>query len=263
MSDATLRLLSSTSVLTAIAIGATGVSIMLAWVALARRPFPVGGVVLATGAVLAMVQAGRVSVMLVIGLLLLVLVGLAPSVSPYVTMAIIIPGAAVIGISQSTAGRGLAPGLVAITIVVLAPLVAWFDERYAASTVGTPLMAMSVVSVFLTVPDTDVAVLAAGAALPWLMAGPPANLAKLGRAGAFSAVGLLVWLVATGGFARPVSVVAGIATLGVLVAVPVGWLFRTRRGLRDGPQSVTSSDLVPVVGAHVAIQAVIAVVIRL
>ena len=201
-----------------------------------------------------------------IGLGLLLAAGLISTRSPLATLAVLLPGAVVIALIAMPGiigPRRVEAVLLAATIIVLALLVASFDTRFAETTVATPLLAISFVSVFLTVPDTRLAVLAAGAALPWLVAGPPAKLARLGRSGSFVAVGMIVWLVMTGGFARHLSIVAGIATLGVLIIEPVIATIRGQGKPDSGAdEAIASGTVTALVVAHVAIQAVIAIVVR-
>ena len=276
MSDATYQLLTSSEFFTSIAVGAVGVVIVLVWAVFTRSPSPVGGVVLVAGIAISVALQEDVSFGLILGLGLLVLAGLATFRSPLVRMAFAIPGALVVALTTlalpgaavlGTLGipysRRVATVFLTAMIVLLAVLVDSFDRRFAATTVATPLLAISVVSVFLTVPDTRIVLLAAGAALPWLVAGPPAKLARLGRSGSFAAVGMVVWLVATGGLGRPLSLFAGIATLGVLVVEPLVAALRGQDELRsDAGGSISDATLVAVVGAHIAIQAVIAIVVR-
>ena len=276
MSDATYQLLTSSEFFTSIAVGAVGVVIVLVWAVFTRRPSPVGGVVLVAGIAIAVALQEDVSFGLILGLGLLVLAGLATFRSPLVRMAFAIPGALVVALTTlalpgaavlGTLGipysRRVATVFLTAMIVLLAVLVDSFDRRFAATTVATPLLAISVVSVFLTVPDTRIVLLAAGAALPWLVAGPPAKLARLGRSGSYAAVGMVVWLVATGGLGRPLSLFAGIATLGVLVVEPLVAALRGQDEPRsDAGGSISDATLVAVVGAHIAIQAVIAIVVR-
>ena len=276
MSDATYQLLTSSEFFTSIAVGAVGVVIVLVWAVFTRSPSPVGGVVLVAGIAIAVALQEDVSFGLILGLGLLVLAGLATFRSPLVRMAFAIPGALVVAVTTlalpgaavlGTLGipysRRVATVFLTAMIVLLAVLVDSFDRRFAATTVATPLLAISVVSVFLTVPDTRIVLLAAGAALPWLVAGPPAKLARLGRSGSYAAVGMVVWLVATGGLGRPLSLFAGIATLGVLVVEPLVAALRGQDEPRsDAGGSISDATLVAVVGAHIAIQAVIAIVVR-
>ena len=276
MSDATYQLLTSAEFFTAIAVGAVGVVIVLVWAALTRSPSPFGGVVLVAGIAVAVVLQEEIPLGLILGLSLLVLAGLATFRSPLVRIALAVPGAVVVALTSlslpgavvaATIGipysRRVATVFVTVMIVLLAVLVESFDRRYAATTVATPLLAISVVSVFLTVPNTRIVLLAAGAALPWLVAGPPAKLARLGRSGSYAAVGMLVWLVATGGLGRPLSLFAGIATLGVLAIEPLVAALRGQDSLvSDGGDPISDATLAALVGAQIAIQAVIAIVVR-
>ena len=266
MSDATFRLLTSAEFISAIAIGTLGVGLVLVWAVATRRPSGAGGIALTAGIAFVIFRAGGVPIGLPIGLGLLLAAGLISTRSPLATLAVLLPGAVVIALIAMPGiigPRRVEAVLLAATIIVLALLVASFDTRFAETTVATPLLAISFVSVFLTVPDTRLAVLAAGAALPWLVAGPPAKLARLGRSGSFVAVGMIVWLVMTGGFARHLSIVAGIATLGVLIIEPVIATIRGQGKPDSGAdEAIASGTVTALVVAHVAIQAVIAIVVR-
>ena len=266
MSDATFRLLTSAEFISAIAIGAFGIGIVLVWAVATRKPSPAGGIVLTAGIAFVIFRTGGVPIGLILGLGLLLVAGLISFRSPLATMAILLPGAlviALIALPRIITRRSVEAVLLAAAIIILALLVASFDTRFAPTTVATPLIAISFVSVFLTVPDTEFAVLAAGAALPWLVAGPPAKLARLGRSGSFVAVGMIVWLVVTGGSARPLSILAGIATLGVLIIEPVIAAVRGQSKPDSGADAaIASGTVTALVVAHVAIQAVIAIVVR-
>jgi hypothetical protein len=78
--------------------------------------------------------------------------------------------------------------------------------------------------VYSTVPDTEVALIALGAALPLAVLGWPWPLASLGRAGSYTATGLLLWIVAAEGVGRSSSLVGGIACLGLLAVEPIARL---------------------------------------
>jgi len=132
-----------------------------------------------------------------------------------------IPGAIVVGTVFLEVLRPEIVAFVVVAIVFSAPLVASFDERYHTSTVAMPLMAVSFVGVFFTIPDTEEAIVAVGVALPFALIGPPGRIAHLGGPGAFVSTGILVWVVASGGFSRPGSLILGTASLGLLVAEPV------------------------------------------
>lgn len=263
ISDATIDLLTSSGFITAVVIGIIGVIAVMIWAVAARRPAPHGGLILTAGIAIAIATAIDVPLGLLVGLAALAIAGFIPTTSSILTMAMLIPGAVALATTQLSSPRTDAAAIVAIGIVLLAPLVASFDERYASSTVATPLVALSILAVFATVPDTEVAVLAAGAALPWLVAGPPIKLARLGRAGAFTVVGTLMWLVVEGGFSRPVALAAGVATLGVLVLEPLVTAFTVSRGPASPNQdSPDHGHVVLLIVAQAAIIALISIVVR-
>jgi len=263
VSDATYQLLTSADFFTAIVIGAIGVAIVSVLAVVVSRPFRFGGIVFAIGILVALERIFDVPERLLFGAVLLAVAGFVPRTSKLLAMVAIVPGAVVVAMARIADGSDAVVLLVAAMITVLAPLVASFDEQFASSGVAAPLMAISMVSVFLTVPDTEFALLAAGASLPWLVAGPPARLARLGRAGAYVMAGLLVWLVFEGGSARTVALVAGVATLGVLIVQPV-----VTAALGDKPKSRSEGSpgspnvVASVVAAHIAIQALAAIAVR-
>lgn len=100
-------------------------------------------------------------------------------------------------------------------------LTADFDRRWRSTAFGPVLLAVSVVGVYYTVPDTREALVMLGAVIPLLLLAWPRRLVSLGAGGAMAATGLLVWVVATGGFGRQSSIVGGMGCLGLLVVEPL------------------------------------------
>lgn len=145
------------------------------------------------------------------------------------------------------AGLALAPGpavpgwpppsgwvVPAAAAVALAagPLLAGFDARWPSRGLGPVLLAIALAGIWSTVPDTEAALVALGAALPLALVGWPRPLVSLGRAGSWAAAGVLGWVVATGGAGRPSAVVGGAACLGLLAVEPLARrLDRERRSL--------------------------------
>jgi hypothetical protein len=76
--------------------------------------------------------------------------------------------------------------------------------------------------VYLAVPDTELARVMLGVALPFVLLSVPKPIFPLGPAGSPAIAGVFVWVVVVGGRGRPGSVVGGLATIGVLVAEPLG-----------------------------------------
>jgi len=89
-----------------------------------------------------------------------------------------------------------------------------------------PMLALSILGIWATVPETDMIRVILGTAIVMALATLPPINARPISAGAFSLAGLLVWLTAYGGAARPGSIIAGWACLGVLVMIPLLGLSR-------------------------------------
>ena len=124
---------------------------------------------------------------------------------------------------------GWAQLLIGTAIVFGGWLLADFDARWGRRGAGPVLLTVSVAGVYLTVPDTEQALAALGAALPLALLGSPRPLASLGRAGARVAVGTLLWVVAAGNGGRGSAIVGGIACLGLLAVEPLARLLDPRR----------------------------------
>jgi hypothetical protein len=148
-------------------------------------------------------------------------------------------------------------GGVAAAIPVAALLVADFDSRHGRRGLAPGLLAISAAGVYLTVPDTEQAMVLLGAAVPVAVLAWPWAGARLGRAGAYASAGLFLWTVAAGGFARPSSIVGGAASLALLVAEPLGRMLSARQfGAIDGlPNRWWVTPIVAVVQAGLVLVA--------
>src|SRR5690606_32918712 len=85
--------------------------------------------------------------------------------------------------------------------------------------VGPVLVAVTVAGVYLTVPDTEMATVLLGAALPAAALGWPFAWGRLGGGGALATVAVVAWTVALDGRGRLGSVVGGVACLGLLAQI--------------------------------------------
>jgi hypothetical protein len=180
------------------------------------------------------------------------LAGLAPPAAGVGSLA----AAGVIPAGRET---GLAPAAAVAAVLVAGALLADFDRRRPDGLV-LPLWAVTVAGVWATVPDVEAALVVLGAALPPALLGWPGPLARsglvaLGLAGSLASAGLLVWVVATDGVARPGSMVGGLACLGVLAVEPVA-----RRLAGRGPGGRPLPPL-PLAAGHLALVAVAARVV--
>lgn len=112
-------------------------------------------------------------------------------------------------------------------IVFAGPLVNAFDRRYGSTGISLPLFGIATLGVFLTVPDTEGALVLLGVAGIAGFLGWPRPFASLGAAGSYAVVGVYVRVAAEGAVARPASMIAAVAVLGLLLIVPIAGRLRS------------------------------------
>lgn len=124
------------------------------------------------------------------------------------------------------AGAAAGPPVWAVLLLVAGPTVlgtaiADFDARHGRS--GIPFLAFVIAlgCMYATLPDTEFARCALGAALPLAILAWPTTLVRLGRGGSYAAVGLYLSIAVAEGAARPGSIIGAAAGLGMLVAEPI------------------------------------------
>lgn len=165
-----------------------------------------------------------------------------------------IPGAVEVGRAASlqlhVAGM---PAFVTVSTVVGGFLVADFDDANARAGLSPVLVAIAVLGMYATLPDTEQTSVLVGVALPLAFVGWPAARARLGP-GAYATVGLLGWVAAVGGRGRPGSVVGAMACLGVMLGEPVAR--RLWRGAARVPRSPLAWRTVLLVLLQVGVVAV-------
>ena len=237
---------------------AAALLIGIAWHRWREEPAPVAGlaVVVATGLGMQLVRPLHQN--LLIGLALLAVAGaIFPWTRrvPFLPGLVALPGAWLIGRSDLP-GPGWVVPLVIVVIALGGAAISWFDENGGGSPLPMLLFAIAAAGVWVTVPDTEEALLLLGAmAAPTLVAWP-LRLARLGPIGAHTLIGLYMWVVAWGGRGREGSVVGATAALGMLVAAPIGsWIARKQQvttRVRPGLLLVVLQFLVVAVTARVA-----------
>ena len=119
---------------------------------------------------------------------------------------------------------------------------------------GPPLLAVSILGMYATIPETGQILPVAVVAVPIALVGGPARLARLGTAGAAASVVLLVAVVAEGGQARPASIVGGLASFGVLALEPMAR--RVAPATAAPPDRWASGAMAVLVAVHVVVVAV-------
>jgi hypothetical protein len=248
------------------ALTALGFAIGLLAVERGRRVLPVGGLFVAIGFVAGARQSPHLPVAVPLGLALLAAGGLVTgrlarrraAFTP-VGIALATPGAIVLAThlrAQSAhphANAAWIAPLVGCSVAVAGPLVASFDRRFGPRGWPMVLYAITALGVYTTVPDTERALVLVGVSLPLALLGWPFALASLGSAGAYAAVGALVWVGATDGRGRQTAIIGAIACLGLLVLEPAARLLRGRRAtvLAVLPRSVWA--VIPVAVVHLAL----------
>ncbi|MGH2817499.1 MAG: hypothetical protein ACRDJS_03435 [Actinomycetota bacterium] len=201
----------------------------VAWLLVRHRHFPGAGLLLVAGTAWGLREAVTLPSGLAQGLAALAGAGLIAGFVPMPRIAgsvLAIPGAWLVASQGDLVETEWIRILVMAATVVGGTLVADFDRRWGHAGFPPVLLAVSVVGVYFTLPDTEQASVLLGATLPLMLLGWPRALAGLGSAGAYAATGLLAWTSAAGGFGRPSSIVGGIACLGLMVVEPLaraGW----------------------------------------
>jgi hypothetical protein len=139
-----------------------------------------------------------------------------------ITALALAPGAVMLAMVTPLAGSSTSR--VALGIATVAVGVGLRDYDAINGPKGAPwlLFAVSAAGVYLAVPDTELARVLLGVALPFVLLSVPKPVCPFGPAGSAALAGVFVWVVFVGGRGRPGSVVGGLATVGFLLAEPIG-----------------------------------------
>jgi hypothetical protein len=217
-----------------------GVVVAVCWRLWRRRsasgnapPIPFAGPLLCAVALGGYEVTGHLVTGLAVAVALLAAGGLVADVARLpipVRLLLGVPGAVVLVQKTALPDPTWARVFAGVLAVVGGTLVADLDRRHAATGLGPVLATVTVVGLYESVPDPDFALLIVGAALPLVLLGWPAPLARLGGAGSAGLMGLFAWADAVGGRGRLSAVIAGAACLGLLAVEPVTRLLRRKRG---------------------------------
>jgi hypothetical protein len=250
MSPETVQLLISGDAVVGYLFGLIGLILIALATRMRDRPIPVAGLAIAGAGIVAIHRTYTTPAGLVVGVALLALAGLIPVRSDVASMVLSLPGAAALGYTFVESGRPELIVLVVTGTTLLGPLAARFDVSHPRG-LGTSMMVVAYGATLVLVPDTDWVIIATAAAIPIIVAGYPLGLARLGRAGAIAATGLLIWLMAGGGVARPATVLAGLGVLGLLIVDPI---VRRSSGVDTGRR-----EPIPAIGVQVVVGLALAV----
>lgn len=225
-----------------------------------RRARPEGdlpglaGLAVAGAATLALWWDGQAAGGLALGLMLLAAGGLiatATSAGWLARAAVALPGAAVLATHAALPDDAWVRPLVLVGIVAGGTLVADFDRRWQHFGYGPIMAAGTALGVSVTVPETQHAIVLLGAALPAILLAWPRQLARLGSAGSLTLTGIVLWVSAVDGAARPTAIVGGAACLGLLLLEPALHAAKGRRRPFDmGKPAPAWRAGAPVVAVH-------------
>jgi len=179
-----------------------------------------GGLLVAAAMIVVLYESEMLGFSQIVGVTLLAIAGLFPR-SVAIGFLLAIPGAFFVIRPETTEPQSWLPWFAMVAIVIAAPLVAAFDDRYQRTGLSLPLFGIAALGVFLTVPDTEGAMVLLGVAGMAGFLGWPRPLASLGGPGAYAAVGVFVFVAAEGAIGRPPSIIASVAVLGLLLIVPI------------------------------------------
>jgi len=224
MSAETIEVLTGPDFLTGLFIGL----LLLVAVAVVARPdqkgfrsLTIGGLALAAGTMVALTTRTSIPVALWIGVVALGVAGIFP-VARWVAGILALPGAWVVAYATDLEVTGSLKLFLLVAIALAAPIIADFDDHHQVRSLGLPLLSITILGVFFTLPDTEHAVILFGVVIPLAFLGWPRPLARLGAPGSFATIGVLMWVIAADGLGRPSSVIGATAALGILLAEPVG-----------------------------------------
>ncbi|HEX9865131.1 MAG TPA: hypothetical protein VGC03_09215 [Acidimicrobiia bacterium] len=141
-----------------------------------------------------------------------------PKTRPFGWLLVLV-GAFVIGWRGGLYDIDWLPFVAPIAVVIAGMALATWSRALPHNLLG-PMMAITAFGIWVTVPETEHARVLLGVAIPLVVATLSPVGARLSTAGAFALGGILVWVVAVGGDARPASIVGGWASLGMMAIFP-------------------------------------------
>jgi hypothetical protein len=190
--------------------------ILLLGAALRRRPLPLWGVV-ASAAFWFAVQAtidNRTG--LAVALIVLSIAGLLWDYSRPASLTVATLGAAVLAWESGLAETLWIRVGAVVAIVTIGTALLRFERIDGLGRFAVPLLAITALGIWATVPDTEEARGLLGILVLLTVVAQPWSLSSVGPSGAFAVAGVFVWVGAVGGFGRDGSIVGAWAAIGLL-----------------------------------------------
>lgn len=212
---------------------AVGLVIAFVWHQVRKRPAPIAGIVFGAGAILALRDAVGVPDGLLVALAMLA-GGTALAemlrLPPALELAAAVPGAILVTREIPQPTEGWVSGLLVLTIVLGGAAAGSFDHRWRRRGIGPVVAAITILGIYVCVPETKRVLVLLGVALPLPLMGWPFAVASLGRAGSYTFVAVALWAAAFDGATRSSAIIGSVASLGLLVAEPAMRAIAGRRG---------------------------------
>ncbi len=133
-----------------------------------------------------------------------------------------IPGAVVLANENDGLQAGWIGMLIVLGTVAIGATAGDLDRRSARYGLGPILLVITVLGIYVTVPDTELMRTIVGVALPLVLLGFPYAAASLGAGGAFAAIGTLLWVLPVDGRGRAGSIVGAVVAFALLYGEPLG-----------------------------------------
>ena len=221
MIDGIRDLLADEGFRTGFEFGLLAVVAVMVVTAVDRHLRPWAGIAFVAAGLLAIDDAFTVERELLVGLGVLAAGGfLATRFPPLLWAVAAVPGAVLFTRATDLDEPSWAFATILAATLVGGLLMADFDRAFRCTGLPPVLLAVSLLGVYLTTPETQHSILLTGAALPIALLGWPWPLGSLGVGGSFAVTALVTWTVVLDGSFRPSSVVGGIASLGMFAIEP-------------------------------------------
>jgi hypothetical protein len=253
----TLRLvLSSKEFLGALPLAGVIVGVGSGLLVLRRRfpAVPIGGLIFVAAAVFGLRATPVVSDPLVTAIAAFAVAGLIRdviAVPPYAQVLLALPGSWLVATALPYTEPAWLVPLVAGFLAVGAPLFAAFDRVQVRPPLGPIALAICVGAAYLVLPDTEEVLVLLPIAAAVALCGWPLATMRLGAAGSYAALAVVMAVASWDGRGRPASIIGVVATF----AVPVLWPALVGAAERMRPVSTTARTL-----ALLAIHLVVAIV---
>lgn len=211
---------------TSLLVGAA--ALVLGALCISRRRAPGAGLLLGSVVVLAWLVADAVALdtptRVVVGVVLLFAAGLGHDLWGLpLTLAIALASVGAWVLSDGGDYVDVSPAAALLLVVTVGAAVTAFAYIEQTAAVVLPVLVLALVGCYLTLPDTEAAVVALGAVAPLVLIAWPNVPLNLGASSSFALSGLFVHTSATGWGGRESAVVGSVGSLGVMISAPVAF----------------------------------------